>query len=97
MTRSRVAAVFAGLIPALACAGEASAIDCTCRAGGARYELGDTACLRTPAGPRLARCEMDQNVTSWKTLAVPCAVSQGRGWSPVALASPPAPLSPSRP
>ncbi len=78
----------------------AAAIECTCRAPGKRVELGGTICLRTPDGPRLARCVMDLNITSWKVLDAPCPVSalpdpapQSRiatAWrSPIAI--PPAP------
>lgn len=52
------------------------AIECTCRAPGRRVELGATICLPTADGPRLARCEMDLNITSWKILPTPCVLSQ---------------------
>lgn len=65
-----VAAALAGASPATA------ADVCTCRApGGKRVELGGTACLPTPAGPRLARCIMDVNILSWQNLDTPCIVS----------------------
>jgi len=75
----------AALAAALGClagtamtAAPALAVDiCTCRApGGKRVELGGTACLPTPAGPRLARCTVDVNIMSWKFLDTPCTVSQ---------------------
>lgn len=62
----------------------AAAIECTCRAPGKRVELGGTICLRTPDGPRLARCVMDLNITSWKVLDAPC---------PTAALPDPAPMS----
>jgi hypothetical protein len=49
---------------------------CSCRApAGKRVELGGTACLPTPTGPRLARCVMDVNILSWQILDTPCVVS----------------------
>ncbi len=55
--------------------------DCTCRAAGVEATLGDTVCLQTPTGPRLAQCQMVLNNTSWKFLPGACpqaslAVSQ---------------------
>jgi hypothetical protein len=40
-------------------------VRCSCRANGRSYEPGERACIATPAGPRLARCVLVQNVTSW--------------------------------
>ena len=70
-----VAAVFCLTVATVADASPAAAIDCTCRAPGRRVELGATACLPTPNGPRLARCVMDVNITSWQNLDLPCPVS----------------------
>ena len=39
---------------------------CTCRAFGRSFELGQTACLQTPKGPRMAVCVMVLNMTSWQ-------------------------------
>jgi hypothetical protein len=39
---------------------------CYCRAEGRTFAVGETACLRTPAGPRLAQCGMVLNNTSWE-------------------------------
>jgi hypothetical protein len=47
----------------------------TCRAQGRHYELGQTACLNTPNGPRLATCAMVVNNSSWKFSDTPCTVS----------------------
>jgi len=66
--------LFATLVWAMAL-GSASAWagqNCTCRAEGVEATLGQTVCLRTPAGLRLARCEMVLNNTSWKFLDGPC-------------------------
>ena len=51
---------------------------CTCRADGRVFDMGETTCLQTPSGPRLAVCAMDQNVTSWRSTANACP-SAGRG------------------
>ncbi|WP_407051368.1 hypothetical protein [Methyloraptor flagellatus] len=40
--------------------------DCTCRGPGGRlFHQGETTCLPSPDGPRLARCAMALNNTSW--------------------------------
>ncbi len=49
--------------------------NCTCRFMGKKFELGTTICIKTPKGPRLARCEMNLNNTSWKTSLSPCHVA----------------------
>ena len=45
--------------------------ECTCRAGGRSFGVGTTTCL----GAALFRCEMDQNVTSWKPTKEACPLS----------------------
>ena len=45
---------------------------CTCRAAGRSFELGQSVCLKTPAGPRIAVCVMVLNNTSWQISATPC-------------------------
>jgi hypothetical protein len=46
---------------------------CTCRGqGGIEAFLGETICLSTPNGTRLARCEMVLNNPSWTFLDEPC-------------------------
>ena len=57
-------------------AAPARAIDCTCRFGGQNFELGATACLKGPNGPRLARCEMVLNNTSWRLLQEGCLLGK---------------------
>jgi hypothetical protein len=42
--------------------------NCTCRAGGHDYQLGDIICIRG----HLSQCQMNQNVTSWKEVADEC-------------------------
>jgi hypothetical protein len=49
--------------------------DCFCRAQGRLFAYGESACLRTPEGPRLAECQMETNVTSWTLTAKPCPES----------------------
>jgi len=46
--------------------------DCTCRGPGVVAHHGQTVCLRTPTGPRLARCEMALNNSSWTFLPESC-------------------------
>jgi hypothetical protein len=62
---------------------------CTCRAQGQTYQMGETICLRTVEGTRLARCVMVLNNTSWQPTATPCPQARG----PFSPASPtPTPL-----
>ena len=54
-------------------------INCTCRANGRSYGLGERVCLSTPGGSRMAECRMSQNVTSWVVQGEEgCVVSQLR-------------------
>jgi hypothetical protein len=46
--------------------------ECYCRAQGRLFRMGEQACLRSPDGPRLARCEMELNVTSWRFTSQRC-------------------------
>ena len=52
-----------------------AAADCTCRARGVTATHGQTLCIRTPQGTRLARCEKVSNVSSWRFLNVPCPLA----------------------
>ncbi|MGO4571353.1 hypothetical protein [Microvirga sp. 2TAF3] len=47
-------------------------LDCYCRAQGKTFALGATVCLRTTEGPKLAKCKMEINVTSWAFTETPC-------------------------
>ncbi|WP_349360825.1 hypothetical protein [Stappia sp.] len=47
-------------------------VPCTCRFRGEDYQIGEIACLKGPQGPRLARCDMTLNNTSWIFLDVGC-------------------------
>jgi hypothetical protein len=66
---------------------EPASADCTCRARGVIATHGETLCIRTPEGVRLARCEKVTNVASWRFLDGPC---------PIADLKAPAGSSPSR-
>jgi hypothetical protein len=76
------------LIAALDASWPAAASECTCRALGRQVELGQTACLMSPKGPRLATCGMALNNTSWAFSQTPCTVSDAApsGGRRVALA-----------
>jgi hypothetical protein len=63
------------LVAALDTLWSAAAADCTCRAQGRDFELGQTACLTTPNGARLATCGMVLNNSSWQFSDAPCTVS----------------------
>jgi hypothetical protein len=52
-----------------------AAADCTCRSQGRDFELGQSTCLQTPSGARIATCGMVLNNTSWQFTATPCVVS----------------------
>lgn len=71
---ARIALVVAALLAGDLLIASAYA-DCICRAQGREYELGKTACLATPKGPRLATCGMVLNNTSWQFSDTPCVVS----------------------
>jgi hypothetical protein len=49
--------------------------NCFCRAQGRMFAYGESVCLRTPEGPRLAQCLMELNVTSWTFTERPCPES----------------------
>ena len=50
----------------------ANAGDCTCRAKGVVAGEGQVACLSTPQGRRLARCQKVLNNTSWEFMEESC-------------------------
>ena len=52
--------------------------DCTCRAQGRDFALGQSVCLATPKGARMATCAMVLNNTSWQFTETPCVVSNLR-------------------
>jgi hypothetical protein len=49
--------------------------NCTCRANGTKFEVGQVACITLPSGNRLVQCEMVLNNTSWKILSGSCPTS----------------------
>jgi putative hemolysin len=49
--------------------------DCYCRAQGKMFAVGETICLRTSEGPRMAQCGMVLNNTSWRFTERPCPES----------------------
>jgi hypothetical protein len=49
--------------------------DCYCRAQGKTFAVGETVCLRTSEGPRMAQCGMVLNNTSWRFTERPCPES----------------------
>ncbi|MBY0611836.1 MAG: hypothetical protein K2P80_06595 [Beijerinckiaceae bacterium] len=64
--------------------------ECTCRANGHNFKLGENICLSTPNGPRMAMCELTQNVTNWRFSDRGCDVSQGTNFLRHSRASVPA-------
>src|SRR6266567_1466998 len=52
--------------------------DCTCRAQGRDFTLGQSMCLATPKGARVATCVMVLNNTSWQFTETACVVSNLR-------------------
>lgn len=54
-------------------------INCTCRAQGRSYHIGERVCLSTPKGYRVAECRMQQNVTNWAVSPEDCSVSAAVG------------------
>jgi len=63
------------LIAALDALLSSAAADCTCRAQGREFQLGERACLTSPKGARLATCGMVLNNSSWEFSETPCTVS----------------------
>ncbi len=68
----RLAVTLAVALAALIAAPGAVRADCTCRYDGGMTDLGETVCMKTPGGTRLARCDMALNNTSWTFLDAPC-------------------------
>lgn len=72
-----------------ASAGAAQTPVISCRAIGMTAEQGETMCVRTNLGPRMARCGMVLNVSSWTFLAERCELQPAS--EPPAEAGPAAP------
>lgn len=49
--------------------------ECTCRAKGQVFRIGDQVCLNGTSGSQMFRCAMDLNVTSWQPAGQPCPQS----------------------
>jgi hypothetical protein len=47
-------------------------LDCWCLAKGRKFAPGETICLRTAEGGRMAECRMETNVMSWGLSDKPC-------------------------
>ena len=50
--------------------------DCICRFKGGTATHGHTACVATPHGKELARCEKVLNMASWHFLGQPCPIAK---------------------
>ena len=66
------------LLPLEAVAGP----NCTCRHSGGDVQEGQTACIKSPKGMTMARCERVLNNTSWKMLDAPCPFADGNQLGP---------------
>jgi hypothetical protein len=72
----------------------AQTVSCTCRYKGQDYGLGESICLKSPEGLRMATCAMVLNNTSWKFSSAPCPLTQwqgdrtGRSFEPVRRPAP---------
>lgn len=55
--------------------GAAAETTCRCRADGSFFGLGETTCIWTPEGRKLARCELEQNITSWSVIEDSCPLT----------------------
>ncbi len=75
--RSVAIALLTGLLLGPLGAADASA-DCRCLYSGHYYQAGEFACIRTPNGPRLARCAKVSNLSSWRFLKNGCGPTARR-------------------
>ena len=50
-------------------------LDCYCRAQGRIFAPGESVCLKTAQGARMAQCRMEINVMSWSITEAPCPES----------------------
>jgi hypothetical protein len=71
-----VATLFAGVFGMSLATDAVADPNCTCRGLGRNFELGETACLETPKGPRIATCGMVLNNTSWYFSDTPCVAAR---------------------
>ena len=49
-----------------------AAPDCQCRSAGRFFNQGDLVCIGTNQGPKLGRCDMSQNVSTWTVVSDGC-------------------------
>ncbi|MEJ0078179.1 MAG: hypothetical protein WDO17_22595 [Alphaproteobacteria bacterium] len=91
----RALVLLALMIDALASAASADP-NCICRARGKEFELGQSTCLPSPKGPRIATCGMVLNNTSWQFTDTPCVISVAptEVWQSAAARPHCAPISP---
>jgi len=61
--------------------------NCICRARGKEFELGQSTCLASPKGPRIATCGMVLNNTSWQFTDTPCVISAAPAGAQIAAAA----------
>ncbi|WP_306145009.1 hypothetical protein [Roseibium sp. MMSF_3412] len=77
MKAARLAALTTGVgLVFLSTAALAQNISCTCRYKGSDYGVGESICLKSPDGMKMATCSMVLNNTSWKFSNAPCPLSQ---------------------
>jgi len=74
--KQTIAAIGIALVAFLQTPNSAAAEEnCTCRALGRDFEVGQTACLATPKGHRIAKCGTVLNNTAWLFSETPCLSS----------------------
>ena len=65
----------ASLVAVLAAWTGTASADCICLNRGVEVVEGNTACIKTSNGGRMALCEKNLNVTNWKFLEEECPVA----------------------
>ena len=77
MNAARLSAFLAGFsLLFLSVVAQAQNISCTCRYKGSDYGIGESICLKSPDGMKMATCSMVLNNTSWKFSNAPCPLSE---------------------
>lgn len=76
MKHTIVSVAFASLALLPAIPSASAEENCTCRGPAREYEVGQSACLSTPKGYRMAKCGMVLNNTAWIFSDTPCVSSQ---------------------
>nr|WP_319387363.1 hypothetical protein [uncultured Roseibium sp.] len=73
---AKLSALLAGFgVVFLSTLAHAQNISCTCRYKGSDYGVGESICLKSPNGMKMATCSMVLNNTSWKFTNAPCPLS----------------------